>query len=100
LVVAIWFLLVFFYDLGLLGLLVVTDGAVAQQSITALVVANPAGLFRMEMMQRFAGPDALESLGIVSTLPSSAVRIPIWLAWTLLPLAISGALLLTRKATQ
>jgi Cu-processing system permease protein len=33
-VVVTWFLLVFFYDLGLLGILVISDGAISQQAIS------------------------------------------------------------------
>ena len=55
-VVTLWFVLVFFYDLALLGLLVVSDGAVSQSTIAGLVFANPAGLYRVEMMSLFAAP--------------------------------------------
>jgi Cu-processing system permease protein len=92
-VVAIWFLLVFFYDLGLLGLLVVTHGQVSQQVVASLVCANPAGLFRIEMMTRFAGPDTLGNLGMTAKLPTAAGSAAIWAAWIGLPVLLSGVLL-------
>src|SRR5690606_13617024 len=83
LVVSVWFLLVFFYDLGLIGLLVVTEGAASEKLITNLVLANPAGLFRLEMLQRFSGATALQDLGMSVQVPSGAIRVPIWAAWIL-----------------
>jgi Cu-processing system permease protein len=94
-VVAVWFLLVFFYDLGLLGLLVATDGSVSQDTIAWLVFANPAGLYRVQMMHSLAGAAALEGIGLTTGVPSIPVRAMIWAAWVALPLA-GSALVLTR----
>ncbi|MCO4761362.1 MAG: ABC transporter permease subunit [Myxococcales bacterium] len=93
LIVAIWFLFVFFYDLGLLGLLIATDGAVAQEAIAQLVYANPAGLFRVEMMAAFAGPEVLEGLGMTVGLPAKWVSMSIWAAWIVVPVGLSALLL-------
>lgn len=92
-VVITWFALVFFFDLGLLGLLVFSDGAISQQVIANLVVANPAGLYRIVMMQVFAGPDVLADLGMTATLPGPIIVAAIWAAWLLLPGIASGAIL-------
>ncbi|MFU8803048.1 MAG: ABC transporter permease [Bradymonadaceae bacterium] len=97
LVVVFWFLFVFFYDLGLLALLVATDGGVSQATIAHLVFANPAGLFRVEMMAQFAGPEVLENLGIIIPLPSGAASAAIWAGWLGLPVAASALLLSRRK---
>ena len=98
--VTLWFLFVFFYDLGLLGLLVVSDGAITQQTIAGLVSANPAGLYRIEMMSIFAGPDALENLGLAVPLPSAALSAGIWAAWIVIPPVLSGFLLRYEKAKR
>lgn len=100
LVVTVWFLFVFFYDLGLLGLLVATDGQVSQETIVELVFANPAGLFRVQMMERFAGPEVLESLGMTVELPGESVRGAIWAAWIALPVALSGMFLTRQRVAQ
>jgi len=97
-VVATWFLLVFFYDLALLGVLLLTDGAVSEKAITWLVIANPAGLFRLQMMSHFAGPDVLENLGLGVRSPGAALAGALWAAWLLAPVLASGALLARRKA--
>lgn len=98
LVVATWFLLVFFYDLGILGLLVVTDGAIPTSTVSWLVIANPAGLFRLEMMERFAGPQVLETLGVSVSPPGLLGSALLWSAWILVPVALSGARLTRQKS--
>jgi Cu-processing system permease protein len=98
-VVVTWFLLVFFYDLGLLGLLVITDGAISQETISTLVIANPAGLFRLQMMQAFAGPEVLQDLGMTATLPGGAGLALLWGAWLMIPSIGSGILLTREKVT-
>jgi Cu-processing system permease protein len=98
-VVVTWFLLVFFYDLALLGILVISDGAISQQAISSLVVANPAGLYRLQMMQAFAGPDVLRNLGMTVALPGLGTLWLLWIAWLVLPSALSGFLLAREKVT-
>jgi hypothetical protein len=91
---------VFFYDLGLLGLLVVSHGQVSQQAIASLVCANPAGLFRVEMMSRFAGPDTLGNLGMTAKLPTALGSAAIWVAWIALPALTSGVLLRFERVSR
>ena len=99
-VVCSWFLLVFFYDLGLLGLLVATDGAIGADTISILVLANPAGLFRLSLLAWFSGEQALTNLGLTVGLPGPALTALIWAAWILLPLAAGSLLLMRRKAVH
>lgn len=96
-VVVVWFGLVFFYDLGVLGLLVATDGALPQSLVSGLVVGNPAGLYRVQMLHAFAGPDALADLGLKSQAPDLAITRMLSLSWILLPALMSGWLLSRRK---
>lgn len=96
-VVIVWFALVFFFDLGLLGMLVISDGAIPQQTIASLVIANPAGLYRVEMMQAFAGPEVLADLGMTAALPGPLLVGVIWACWVLLPGIASGAILSKAK---
>ncbi|MEZ4220008.1 MAG: ABC transporter permease subunit [Polyangiaceae bacterium] len=98
--VTLWFLFVFFYDLGLLGLLVATDGAISQSTIAGLVFANPAGLYRIEMMAWFSGPESLKNMGLTVPLPSAALSGGLWTAWCVLPPLLSGLLLHLEKAKR
>src|SRR5690606_37399169 len=100
LVIALWFLLVFFYDLGLLGLLVGTDGAVGSETIVQLVIANPAGLYRVELMNLLAGPNALADLGLDVPMPPRPLRAAIWAAWIAGPVLLSGVALAARRALR
>jgi len=100
LVVASWFSLVFFYDLGLLALLVGTDGAVEQEVIVQLVQANPVGLYRIQMMQIFAGVEVFSDLGIAQ---ASLRGSTLWLRWLGVcagPLLLSALLLQLRKVER
>ncbi len=96
-VVVVWFGLVFFYDLGLLGLLVMSDGALSQGAIANLVLANPTGLYRIQMMQSFAGPEVLSDLGMSVAPPSAGLIALIWGMWLALPVLASGLLMSRRK---
>lgn len=98
LAVVVWFALVFIYDLGLLALMVLTDGAVGQEVVTWLVTLNPAGLFRTQQMLQLVGHDALAELGMSVVLPGPALRGVIWTAWIIVPLMIGGSLLSGRRA--
>ena len=100
LAVVTWFLLILFYDLGLLTAMVATDGAISQQTVAWLVTLNPAGLYRTSLMAELLGTDALAELGLVVTLPGSRVRGLIWLAWIALPMVAGTALLSRRHAVQ
>lgn len=97
-VVVIWFLLVFFYDLGLLGLLVATDGAVPQSVVAGLVLANPTGLYRMSLLIALAGSDALDELGMVAELPGPLATGALWFGWIAGPVGLSALLLARGKA--
>lgn len=96
-VVVVWFGLVFFYDLGLLGLLVITDGEISQSIVSALVMGNPAGLYRIQMMNVFAGPEVLRDLGVTTGLPTREVIAGLWAFWLVVPVVGSGFLLKRRK---
>lgn len=100
LVVVIWFVLVFFYDLGLLGLLVATDGAVSAPLVGWLVAVNPAGLYRVEMLAQFSAAGALDHLGVDAGVPGLIAQIGIWAAWIVLPLGLSGVLLMRERETR
>lgn len=100
LVVVIWFTLVFFYDLAVLGLLIATDGAVSPRVVAVLVAGNPAGLYRVVLMERLAGPEVLAGLGLSAQLPGPLVQAGIWAAWIVGPILLSGALLRAQKVAR
>lgn len=97
LAVATWFVMVLFWDLGILAALVATDGELPQAVVAGLTVANPAGLYRMGLMSGMSGAD-LESLGLVTALPGAGVMAALWATWIVAPLAAGAALLSRRRA--
>lgn len=100
LAIFVWFLLVFFYDVALLAALVATDGAVGQDTIAHLVFGNPAGLYRVEMMTQFAGPEMFEDMGMTVPLPGTGTRQLIWAAWILGPVALGGLALSLKRSLR
>ena len=97
LVVSIWFLFVFFYDLGLLGILVATDGAIQSVWISRLVLINPAGLFRVQMMAPFVGEEVLSDLGMAVGTQGAVLAGVLWTFWIVAPVFISGVILVKQK---
>lgn len=98
LAVATWFLLVLFWDLGLLAAMVATDGGLSQSVVAAAAVANPAGLYRLGLLVELTGASDLESLGLSVGLPGPGVRAALWATWILGPLALGAAMLGRRRA--
>ncbi len=95
--VVIWFSMVFFYDLGLVSLIVGTDGAISTNTVSNLVLANPTGLYRVQMMSFFTSTQSLGNVVLVKTIPSLLTMSLLWVSWILGPILISGILLLKRK---
>ncbi|MBK6849115.1 MAG: ABC transporter permease subunit [Proteobacteria bacterium] len=99
-VIVLWFGLVFFYDLLLLALLVITDGDIGVDTIAHLVEGNPTGLYRLEMMERLAGGKSLETLGGQAELPTPLRTGITWLTWIVVSLLLSGWALARRQVAR
>ncbi len=99
LAVVTWFGLVFFYDLGILAALVASDGALGNDTVAALVVANPAGLYRTSLLMQLGG-GGLADLGSTITLPGAPLRAALWATWIVAPLGLGAALLSRRQAVR
>lgn len=89
LLVAAWFMLVFFYDLGILGLMVATDGAMGAMGSLWLVCINPVGMYRMVLMNELSGKDMLGALIQGQTSPGVGLALLFCIAWICLPLVAS-----------
>ncbi len=100
LAVVVWFLLVFFYDLGILAALVVTDGALAGGRVGALVAANPAGLYRGSMLALLGVGGTLDDVQVGAMLPGPGVRAALWAGWIVVPLVCGGLAMGRSKAAQ
>ncbi len=89
-VVVVWFISAFLYDLAIIGLLVWTDGNISSDTATTLVIVNPSGLYRLEMMMEFGSADTLQALSLDGSLMEPLTRALIWAAWIILPASLSG----------
>jgi Cu-processing system permease protein len=96
--VALWFIFVFFFDLGLLELMVITEGAISKELIHYLVLSNPAGLYRLEMLTYYNADIFTNEMGISIVMPSQAIRLLIWLLWAVVPLAIASLVMQKRQS--
>jgi Cu-processing system permease protein len=88
--VALWFLLVFIYDLVLLSALVAMDGAISQEVIAWAVFLNPAGLFRSCLMVEMIGESTMVELGQSASLPHIGLISAIWTGWVIMPLLVGS----------
>jgi Cu-processing system permease protein len=100
LVVAVWFVLVFFYDMGILGALVASDGAISDQWVRGLVLANPGGLYRVHLIGSLIDSATASEDTFHIAAPSLAVQTTIWLAWILGPLLLSSVFLSMQKVRK
>lgn len=100
LAVVCWFLLVFFYDLGLLAGMVATDGALGQDTVAWAVALNPAGLYRTGLLVDMVGVNALAELGLTVALPGTGQKAAIWAAWIGLPAAVGVVSLQLRQTVS
>lgn len=89
LLVATWFLLVFFYDLGILGVMVATDGALGMTGSLWLVSINPVGMYRLMLMSELGGTDMVDSLSKGHVAPSMGVACIFCAVWIMAPLIAS-----------
>ncbi len=100
LAVATWFALVFFYDLGLVALLVATQGTLAPGLVRALVLGNPAGLYRVAVLGTQLSGMTEATGGQLAEAPGLLVRGVLWAAWATVPVLLSGLVLQLRRALK
>jgi len=88
--VFVWLAAVFVFDLLLVGLLVTSHGAVPQWVFAALLLVNPADLFRIGCLHWMGGAAAALGLSMWDTYaPSMPVVIAAAAAWIAGPLAVA-----------
>ncbi|MGZ3181243.1 MAG: ABC transporter permease [Telluria sp.] len=90
--IALWFFFVLAFDLVLMGLLVARGDGIGGPQFGALLLLNPADVFRM--LNIFASSDLQEMYGLATALPGQltqpALLGGVLLAWTGAPLAIAA----------
>ncbi|MGD8429319.1 MAG: ABC transporter permease subunit [Ectothiorhodospiraceae bacterium] len=94
----VWFFFVLVFDLGLLGVLVGTGGAVHPEVFPYLLLLNPADVFRLANL---GGSEAIQGLSGVAAVARdgfpSGVLLVVLAAWLLAPLGLAGWLFRRRE---
>ncbi len=98
--ISFWFLLVFFFDLAVLGVLIISKGSVPVQIVNSLVMFNPAGLYRIILMGEYANTDVLSSFGFTMNVPDSITVAVIWSIWILYPVIFASLMFHNRMSLR
>ncbi len=84
---ALWFFFVLVFDLLLMGALVASQGGISSGVFAALLMLNPADVFRL--LNVFSSDQAQGMYGLATVMPSAwthpAVLVAVMLGWMLLP---------------
>lgn len=86
----LWLLVVILFDLGLMGLLVATEGNVPTAVVSGLFFANPTSLFRFLNLSVLLDAQTLAETGLAAAVPALWALVAALLAWTLVPLGAAG----------
>ena len=97
--IGVWLFFVLIYDMALLGLLVGQGDAIASGAFHALLLANPADVYRLFNLGGFENVATLSgTIGMMAD-----VKLSVWmlggvqLAWVIVPLTIAGLLFRTKE---
>ncbi len=88
----VWFLFVLVFDLGLLGLLVATEGSVGANVFPYLLLLNPTDVFRLanltgfEAAQAYSGLASVAARGVLA--PGSLLMVMV--AWAVVPFVLAA----------
>ncbi len=94
----VWFVFVLLFDMGLLGLLVASQGALGSQVFPYLLLLNPTDVFRLANLTGFEATRAYSGLmSIASDFPPSLLM-AVLLAWVLAPFGLALCLFKRRQA--
>ncbi|MEH6473710.1 MAG: ABC transporter permease subunit [Halopseudomonas sp.] len=90
LALVVWFLFVLVFDLGLLGLLVGTEGDVDAELFPYLLLLNPTDIFRLVNISYFANEQITGLMAIAQHVQfSTAALLGFLLIWLAVPIAIA-----------
>ena len=93
----VWFIFALIFDLGLLALLVGTEDGISQQSLTFMMMLNPADIFRLVNLAGLDSADVNGALAIAIRSSLSLTQLLCMLVvWVILPL-ILAITLFTKK---
>ncbi len=88
--IVLWLLLAVLFDVGIIGLLVYTEGDLPESLLGMLFFLNPTSLFRLLTMALLLDDAMISQLGLIDQLPSIISLCIGLLLWTIIPIFIAG----------
>jgi Cu-processing system permease protein len=90
--IALWFFFVLIFDLLLMGALVMSQGRLGSGTFAAILMLNPADVFRL--MNIFSSEQVQNMYGLATVMPERltdpTVLLAIMLAWIVVPFYIAN----------
>ncbi len=88
--IGIWLLFVVLFDLGVIGILVSTEGNVPMDLVNLLFYLNPTALYRLLSIDLMMDEAMIRQLGLAGQIPPTPALIAAITAWTIIPTVIAG----------
>ena len=88
--IGIWLLFVVLFDLGVIGLVVSTEGDVPMDLVNLLFYLNPTALYRLLSIDLIMDQEMIQQLGLMGQIPPTVALIAALTAWSVVPVAIAA----------
>jgi len=88
--IGIWLLFVVLFDLGIIGILVSTEGDVPMDLVNLLFYLNPTALYRLLSIDLMMDSVMIQQLGLTGQIPPTVALIAAITTWSIIPTAIAG----------
>ncbi len=88
--IGIWLLFVVLFDLGIIGILVSTEGDVPMGLVNLLFYLNPTALYRLLSIDLMMDEQMITQLGLMGQIPPTSALLAAIAAWTILPTTLAG----------
>jgi len=88
--IGIWLLFVVLFDLGIIGILVSTEGDVPVNLVNLLFYLNPTALYRLLSIDLIMDKAMIQQLGLLGQIPPTPALFAAMTAWTIIPTLIAG----------
>ncbi|MFC1684862.1 ABC transporter permease [Pseudomonadota bacterium] len=88
--IGVWLVFVVLFDLGVIGLVVATEGDVPMHLVNLLFYLNPTALYRLLSIDLIMDQTMIEQLGLMGQIPPTAVLLVSLTAWAAVPTAIAA----------
>ncbi len=88
--IGIWLLFVVLFDLGVIGVLVATEGNVPMDLVNLLFYLNPTALYRLLSIDLIMSEPMIQQLGLMGQIPPTLALFATMTLWAIIPTIIAG----------